>query len=273
MTQVRIEPPQPVELVSVEVVEELVARTRNELATLERQVDEANAAADATEARASAEGADERSTNWTMVQLQRFLNGLRDELDLELRAIAEVADHRAKIRVEEAHAQAESLRRFDAEPKSDPIAPAVPEISEPTWAPLSLTSDPPPTPSIRIDPVPNPEPVVAPEPMGAPTPIVAAPIALRDRFDVQPLVVPDAPQGAPEAAPEAWAAPAAPAVDYGGIADPMSSGEEAAVAGSEFWANQPEPKRKKRLGRIPIAAVLQVLAVLVILAVILLRLG
>ena len=179
MTDVRIAAPEPVELISATVVDELVAQTRQELALLERELADANAAADATEARALAEGADERSTNWTMVQLQRFLNGLRDKLDLEVQAMSEVAQHRADRRVAEARAQAELMKRLATEDAgADPIAQPVADHRELLWADrfadlpetaASITPEP--------APIPPPEPTFLPVPPIVDTapPVVVAP--------------------------------------------------------------------------------------------------
>jgi hypothetical protein len=273
MTEVRVAPPEPVELVSAEVVEALVARTRQELALLERELADANAAADATEARALAEGADERSTNWTMVQLQRFLNGLRDKLDLEVQAISEVAHHRAERRVAEAHAQAELMMRLATEDAAAPSVQPVPDARELAWADRYADLPEATTPlSSAPAPIPQPEPKFLPV-----TPIVAtaAPVVVAPPLVAVPAMALYEPPAPPPAAPDAtteFPVPPAPVIDAGGFTDPMSSGPDATVAGADFWTQAEAPKRKG-LRRIPLAAVLQVLAVLLILVIILLRLS
>jgi hypothetical protein len=263
-------PPEPVELVSAGVVDALVADVAQQIGALQREVADAEAAAAEAEARAVAEGADERSTTWTMVQLQRFLNGLRDEQVEELRALHEVTDQRVAHRLEEARAQADLLRRLGTAPApSDQPAvdaavdawssnPAVEELPPPVREPISLVPD-------------WSAPVVPDAPLPPPVMITGAPPA--------PALEPAAPsESAPEPSLEAGpssteAAPAAQLVDES--LPPVWSGADVPEPmGENFWPDQAPPQKKKGfLRRVPVMAVLQVLAVLLVLAFILLRLG
>lgn len=109
----RITPPQARDIVSAEVVDELVARRQAELARLDAEANAADHTASELEARVRAEGADESATTWAMLQLRRYLDRVFDEVDQEADAEIEVAERRARARVEAARSEAFRVAAFE----------------------------------------------------------------------------------------------------------------------------------------------------------------
>jgi hypothetical protein len=105
----RLTPPEPVDVVSAEEVRAIIATTDRELAELERAVSEAMEIAESAEARAREAGADGRASMWAMLRMQRFLDGLRGETEAEVTALLDVARGRARVRLEEARAEADAI--------------------------------------------------------------------------------------------------------------------------------------------------------------------
>ena len=291
--------PEPLELMSAAAGDEIVAEVAAQISALQRQVADAESNATAAEARAAAEGADERATTLMMVELQRFLNGRRDELDEELRALSDVTAHRAARRREEARAQADLMRRLGRTTPSEALSidlrdihvslPPLPahvadqagDSSSPEWTYSPVLSEAPLPPPVMVPDEPAPQLTVVPiTPAAVPAaPALFAPPAPPGEIDA------DLPTLDVQASAEPVAAVNdAPVVDAD-VAPVVSHSAEGAwepapTSGADFWTDQaPEPEdqqenaRKGFLRRIPVIAVLQVLAVLLILVFILLRLG
>jgi hypothetical protein len=152
MTPSRLDPPVALDLVPAEHVREIIATTDVELTQLERSAADARAAAEHAEHAASEAGLDSESSAWTMVRLQRFLDGLRDETQREVDTMLELARQQAMMRRAEGRAGGEQ----DELPKRPmPQSPgAFPAAAAPAVAPEPVRP-----------------PVVSPAPVPAPAPI------------------------------------------------------------------------------------------------------
>src|SRR5262245_8292911 len=132
MTRVRLEAPEALDLVDADEVAELIASTKRELDGLERHARDAVAAATAAESTAAAVQVDAAATTWTIVRLQRFLDGLREEAADDARTMVEVARYHAQVRVDDARQSATRSEPFQAPivmervvPDPSPVAPVV----------------------------------------------------------------------------------------------------------------------------------------------------
>src|SRR5215467_6360099 len=105
----RLTPPEPVDVVSAEEVRAVIATTDRELAELDREVQAALGDAESAEALAREAGVDGRASTWAMLRMQRFLDGLRSETDIEIIELLDVARTRARARLEEARAEADRV--------------------------------------------------------------------------------------------------------------------------------------------------------------------
>jgi hypothetical protein len=305
----RLTPPAPFEVVSGEQVGHIIEATDREFVELERRAAEVRAEADEATRRAEAAGVDPNSSTWTMVRLQRFLDGLRDEAQRDAAATIEVARHRARLRVEEAR---EGNGRSSSAPSMTPfVVPTVPvEPFTSAWAPspddsaLPLARDVPDpgqqamatgaavaglgavatvareddasalsTPQTSAAPPPI-APFVGADPAGSQA-SAAVPTASVVASEVHQFA-PEALSGAPvdDLAPptfEAWAPP--PSVPAA-VAPTVAFTEERT---SEKKGKRRAPKPPKAKGhkarRIPVSAMLEVVAVLLILVFILWRLS
>ena len=168
--------PEPRRIVLRAVVDALIADADREISSLEVQVEEAVAAADAAEARLAELGFDERASAWATVQLERFVTELRADAEAGAVAVVEEARVRARLLVEEADAEACHLQWVAAAPTAAPAsppraAPDAPPASRDALAGEQATVT---EPDPVVEPV-APEPV-APEPV-APEPTASQPTA------------------------------------------------------------------------------------------------
>jgi len=283
MAERRLSAPEPIELVSPDDASALIAATQRELEELARRATDARQTADAVEARLRTEGADERSSMWAIVRLQRFIDDLRDEAERDAQTIVE------------------SARRGARQPP-DPAfeGPFVPRRVAPRAAPAPLVSPMSSEPDRSHDTAgvvlaaPQFVPPCAPEPLADPAPAPEAPSVVMPFTPApDPAVVPPAPEREPEpltreplwapvsvvaepaadgSAPSAETAPTLAAV-----AEPVDDDMTAAVPMPEpppgDQASTPRPARKRFLRGFPLSAVLEVIAVLLVLLFILLRLS
>jgi hypothetical protein len=309
----RLNLPQRLDVIPASEVGELIEQTDREFVQLERLAAEARAEAEEQERLAAAEGVDPKSSSWTMMRLQRFLDGLHEEAGRDASATVEVAQQRARLRLEEARAEADRRGRG----LTTDWYPEPPAATTPAAAPGGGSA------SVLEPPV-----VVAP-PQTRPAPSPPAPptLAARDNHDgfnavhlasgsavvggvalvTPPTSAPPDPAG-PEPAttqslddafwgPDAERAPepAAAVVAFAPQASPVVAPPAPAPAPAPVAPGQPQvaappptaaaptppakqqpvKRRAKRgvVSRIPFSAVLEVLAVLAILVFILLRLS
>src|SRR2546421_12811285 len=98
--------PQPRRIVPKAVVDALIADADREISALERQAARATSAAGEAEAQLEDLGTDERASAWTTIQLERFVTGLRAEVEVESKAIIDEARGRAPGIIEDARAAA-----------------------------------------------------------------------------------------------------------------------------------------------------------------------
>jgi hypothetical protein len=299
----RIATIEPVELVPSVDVDALIADAHDEFSRLEDRAAEASAAADQAEARARAQSIDPASAPKAMAKMQQFIAQWRGDVDAEAERIVEAARAGARIRVDEAKAEVDRIRRarlLDTQ-TDQRSAPVVDELRVPAVAPPPPVFTPvagpqfldvpnlPQAPGIddgiadadaesaalfsRDDAV-APEMSVLPavvDQTGSQSPVVGHDATMAPPVTPDEPVAPDA--VAPQAAPvPAIAAAVTPAPDTL-VADAPVPDAPAPEAG--FWAVTEEaPKKRRRfLGRIPLSAVFEVLAVLLILVFILLRLS
>jgi hypothetical protein len=199
--------PQQLDIVPAAEMSSILEQTDRDFVELERVHGETLADADEAEALAAAEGVDPTSSTWTMVRLQRFLGGLREEAERDAAATVQVAQQRARVRVEEAREEAER-RRLGYDP--DPLVPPI-RLTPPVADPPSA-----------VPPVATPL---------ASTPLAATPLAATAAST--PVVTP----------PFAAEAPPAPVAD--GRADETRPRQVLAIDGSTFappaTARTPEP--------------------------------
>jgi hypothetical protein len=195
----RIVPPQPLEFVSADYVRALVEGTDREFADLEERATAARAEAEAAESGLHDRGIDPEISSWAMVQLQRYLESLRDEVaresDTTLALARQLADHR----VREAAAEAAHLRSLSY-PEASPT-PAAPEEAPMPDAALRPTFG-------TTPPIVEPTPLVAPPPVSTPLG-ESSPRAVEESDEAaSPSLVPGV--AAEEYEPHAAATPVAP---------------------------------------------------------------
>ena len=260
MTASRLDPPRALDLIPAEQVRDIIARTDHELTELERSAEDAHGAAERAERAVREAGLDPESSAWTMVRLQRFLEGLREETQRDVETILELARQQARIQLTEMP----GVAPVPAPARGDRAQPVVPVVLErPPSPPAPRDPSPPLTAAAAIaiatapmaEPAfaqPAAQPIAQPvEPEPAPRLVVVPPAVDQPASAPAPVAVPSTPADAPPPAPSAARAPAPAAV--------------APVVAAE--------KKAGLLHRLPISAILEVIAVLLILVFILLRLS
>jgi hypothetical protein len=276
----------PVELVSLDEVQALITQFDAEISELEERAAQATSAAEQCEARASLLDLSGQNRTWAMASLQRFLAEWEQEVGAEARSIVEGARSGARLRIDEAHAEAARLRRaYGEQPFLRPLdAFAEPDVPKPdSVEPVELPGT---TPAIAVEPaasaveVPAVSLVVSPE-APAPTPAMAESPATEGSSGVTMVMpLPEHPNGsAPADSDEdvifGMAAPAVPVPTP--VERPAESQEEPEASSpdrqDDFWPATQAPRRKSLFRRIPVSAVLEVLAVVLVLVFILLRLS
>jgi len=265
--------PVALDVVPASEVANLIETTDRDFSQLERDASAARDAALDAETKARQAGVDPKSSAWTMVRLQRFLDGLHEEAMRDAAATIEVARQRARMRLDEARANA----RGDSAPR--PVLP--PPI-------------PPVAPALRpVAPVPQPEPTVMPprpEPFAPARVVTLAPAPVtnghtqpappegafaRSGPESAPTLLAPVVAPPPVAAPPPAPAPMAPLAPVAPVA-PVVAPPPAPVASAPVAAAPAPVQPAKKRGffrRLPIAAILEVIAVLLVLVFILLRLS
>jgi hypothetical protein len=292
-------PPEPLDLVAFEHVRAIIEESDRDLTELERRATEATAEADEAEARAADAGVDGPASQWTLVQMQRFVNSLRAEAELERNAILEVARYRARVRVNDARADVERRRPEPVAPGAGPaVAPRGNGDVQVPW-PTPMAEEPEPLSNGMVDVTHDqagfesfaPKGGVAAEQngraaratesvapaalsftsaSGAPsTPETEPPIAEAQSATVTPVETPNEPALVPSTDDEqpVEAPVAIPLMSDRLASDAMGDGTQ------DFWPTETTVPRRRGLRRIPFSAVLEVLVVLLILVFILLRLS
>jgi hypothetical protein len=286
MSNHQIARPIALDIVPASEVGDLIDATDREFSKLEQEAARASAAAREAEARAAEAGVDPKSSTWTMVRLQRFLDTLHAEARRDAEATIAVAHQQARMRIDDARVRSSragqpapeafvpaTQRRVDrpSPPPAD-ARPPVPVASEPPPKPVAVEPSPPKVGTNGHGPVatvaaPSAQPVRGDDmtvpPVSAPRvvpPVVAAPVVAAPVVAAPVVVPPAATQvvAPPVVTPQA-AAPAPP--------------QAQAPAPAVQVAAAPMPKKKGPLRRLPIAAILEVIAVLLVLVFILLRLS
>jgi len=277
--------PEPLDVIPVERVSTLIADADRDFVELERRAAEATADAEEAERLAGEMGVDPKSSTWTMVRLQRFLDGLREEAARDAAATVQVARHRARVRIQEAQELAAGspiaplpAPPFSFAPADPPPAPvgvngAGVSAEYPPWsgAPLVVAAT---SAAVMTDlgtpvaPAPAP-PVFAPPPepssapplpiVGSTMPATAAPPP--SPWEPSPTVAMSVPVGA-----------AATAMTAEHFAPPTWSGAAPAAAPPPM-TKKGKPMKARSSRRFPLSAILEVIAVLLILVFILLRLS
>jgi hypothetical protein len=142
-----------------------IADGSRELADLRREAELAELAAETATARAAEVGVDGREATWALVQMQRFLDGLRADVERDVQAIRDLASDRARIRVERAQAEAARIRG-----DAPPVAFAAPTVVHRVPPPVPVVPATPPAVS-TFDRT-----VVLPEVPSAADPVVVDPL-------------------------------------------------------------------------------------------------
>lgn len=294
MTQLGIQPPEPLELVGSAQATEIIASAERDLVELQRAADAAEHAADDAEAEARASGAELDASPWALVRMQTFLDGLRTEVARDIETMLTTARRQATARIPEA--RVEVARSIDltstppvvtpapaaplepvVTPAPAPAAPPLPADSvDVTQAAAALLAQPLLTPDVEAPPV---APVVAAPSALTPESVVHAPLVQETQVPepvvpepVEALVVPDqalftAPQRVePTAAPVAPVPPTPTAPEAVPVAEVVTN-DLAAPEG------KPAKAKRRKLRGFPFSTVLEVLAVVLVLVFILLRLG
>ena len=263
MTVSRLDPPRALDLIPAEQVRDIIARTDHELTELERSAEDAHGTAERAERAVREAGLDPESSAWTMVRLQRFLEGLRDETQRDVETMLELARQQARIQLTEMPGASAVPSPVPAPVRGDRAEPVAPVVLERPASPPAPSDPLPPVTAVAVggavavatEPMAEPafaQPEVQPvEPEPAPRLVVVPPAVDEPASAPAPVVVPNAPDDAPRPAPAAARAPA-----------PAAS---APVVAAE--------KKAGLLHRLPISAILEVIAVLLILVFILLRLS
>ncbi|HXY95115.1 MAG TPA: hypothetical protein VEP49_21835, partial [Acidimicrobiia bacterium] len=260
------------------------------------------------EARAGAAGIDPQTAAWAMMHLQQFLDSLRAEAERNATATVEVAEHRARVRREDAARLAQQLRN-GAEPT--PLAP----VSFATHPPVDAGASTPPAPpaitpavgfvgpdgdgatGTRAAPDDQP-PASATATQAPPRAPVMVPVELPVPSPITPL---DRPPEPPPTAPARFPPVAAPTRDSSSMAWPPPTGaqvhedalepESGELSPTVAPTFQPPPpvqqhedgppadapwttrRARRRRSRMPLSAIIEVIVVLMILVFILLRLS
>src|SRR5262245_11598951 len=248
----RLTPPDPVDLVPADSAQASIAETTREVAQLQREAELATLAADAAEARAAEAGVDGRAATWALVQMQRFLDGLRADVERDAQSIRDLAKERARIRLDQARTDAAQARGgSSAGGSSAPVVPAPVSVDRPLGV---------------ADPV--------PDVRGDAGNAQAAQVVHVGGFSESQVVpeMPEMPEPASSQPTEVEVVTARP-VAVAAIVDPLDDASVPAPTGT-FWT-EPPPTTKPRnpLRRVPLSAVIEVLAVLAILVFVLLRLS
>jgi hypothetical protein len=303
MNNPRFSRPVPLDVVPAAEVGDLIESADHEFVALERELAERSAEAAELEASAKTMGVDPDGSTWGMIQLQRFLEGLRHEAHRDADASLEVARHRARVRLVDAEEEAQALRtgspparpappawnppvddhrppgsdddrpRVDPWPITDVAGASATETS--TDAPVH---EPPPPPAFVAEPDPSPLMVI---PLAPPVPEERSPNGA-DPAPAPANPVLDAPHDLPpEDPPRLLPAPASAHEtvfwsDAGEVSSRLAAAPPPVAEPPPANLSEPAPKRTKkarRARRIPISAILEVVAVLLILVFILLRLS
>ena len=299
--------PAALDVVPASEVGALIERTDREFTELEARAAEAAARADEAEQLARAAGVDPKSSTWTMVRLQRFLDTLRAEVERDSRATLEVARQRARMRMAEATSGVASAPLTPMAPSPTAAEPALPVVAdEAAWSvePGERPAPPPPVmPTSSATPPVSPAsvPIVHPRPeppaasIGGPArtnghgaTLLAAGIAVAEVAPMPSVVAPAVPAAVPQPAPSPAearvAAPPAPAAQAAPMVAPTVVPPSPVVAPAPAMAPtvpaaptaEPAtvtPASKKPRRKLPVAAILEVLAVLLVLVFILMRLS
>jgi hypothetical protein len=274
MTASRLDPPQALDLVPAEQVRDIIANTDSELSELERSAEFAHDAAERAERAISEAGLDPESSAWTMVRLQRFLAGLRDEAQRDVETMLELARHQARIRSNEVGASRDVPRPVvraaaPVVPAPAPVAPSPAPVAAPVAPPVAVSPPVEAPAAAGVTPAPGP---------AGPAASAAVAVPVAEPACEEPGV-PLAPE--PEAAPHLTLVTPAPVV-------PTAPAPAQPVAAAPTATQQPLPRpaatqptpaasapaaKPGLLRRLPISAILEVVAVLLILVFILLRLS
>jgi hypothetical protein len=235
--------PIAVDVIPAAHVASLIEQTDQEFARLEREAAAAVDAALEAEADAHEAGIDPKQSQWTIVRLQRFLDTLREEANRDARATVEVAQQRARMRVEDAKARRSGgPARGDEGLSSMPVPDVRPSPAVPPSPSISLDD------TGRNDPLralPELDPRVRPpaEPPGSGTPAAASgaatiiarppvPNGSGTATQPRPVVAPVADVQAPPAPPAARPVPP--------VAEPVSAPASPAPAPVTPLAPAPE---------------------------------
>jgi hypothetical protein len=130
MADPRLARPESLEIIPADVVGELIDATDRDFAEFEQRAAVLVAEADEAEIRAREAGVDPTAATWSMTHLQRFLDTLRAEAERDSAAIVEVAQHRARVRRDEARELADRLRRGET---VDPVFSVAPVLATPPF--------------------------------------------------------------------------------------------------------------------------------------------
>jgi hypothetical protein len=274
MTDLRVTPPEPVELVSAAEAASLIAEVDRELAALERRAAEARETADAVQARAEREGADEGVSTWAIVRLQRFIDGLRVEAERDAETVVEAARRGAReqsdARLADDARWRHALLPVVRPAPPDPVAEAPGTMAAPVVAPVGGTAVE--SAPVGLEPGPEPEPRVQDV-----SPVPEASVSWAPLSPERPTTNGHTPE---DGAPAANAVPvAAPPLEPPPVIVPAVANAPVEVAVPVTPAPAPAPiaarpaPKKRFLRGFPLSAVLEVLAVLLVLLFILLRLS
>jgi hypothetical protein len=309
MTSPRFTRPLPLDVVPADQVGDLIESADREFVGLERELEERTAEADELETSARAMGVDPDGSSWGLIQLQRFLEELRHETRRDATASVEVARRRAELRLVEAHEEAERVRA-GAPPRAAP-PPATRTMGLPadhTPNGTGAATAPPVEPWLVRDAAVVITEEEAPGAHGASPPLASVLPIEPEPLTVVPLLEPapadvftngvgptappdvslglaDQPPSPPELPPTLLPAPPPNAYDTvfwsdqgegNGRVDAPPPPPAATSEPPPADLSKPVPKRprkSRRLRRIPVSAILEVVAVLLILVFILLRLS
>src|SRR5262245_60092988 len=234
----RLTPPDPVDLVPADSAQASIAETTREVAQLQREAELATLAADAAEARAAEAGVDGRAATWALVQMQRFLDGLRADVERDAQSIRDLAKERARIRLDQARTEAAQARGgSSADGSSAPVVPASVAVDRP----LDVG-----------DPVPD-----VPRDAQAAQPAQVVHVGVVSESYLIP-VVPESQSSAPAEVEVVSARPVAAAA---AMVDPLDDASVPAPTGTFWTAPPPRKKRRTVFRRVPLSAVIEVLAV------------
>jgi hypothetical protein len=266
--------PNPVELLSGPEVDDLLARTQQDLARLERERQIAETAAIEAEQAVDGVPDDPPLHEWTSAQLDRFIEQLRTEHEVEMQGILDGARARARTLLDRAQTEADLVLSYARANVGARSAPAVsPHEPETAADELAWRADGPDTATIppRVTAMPAAAPSAPPEVTALVTPehapFVPPPIA-----DV--VAVDDAPASRAEPVEDEHGMHGDADGSFAALAPAPPGGDDAPPAEPQFWKGPEEPKQKRRaIHRLPMFAIVQVIAVIIVLVVVLLRIG